>query len=50
MASIPVHCPYCHTADVIKYGVTDQEKQRYRCQHANGPRHTVIFDDSYQGR
>ena len=50
MASIPVHCPSCHTAAVIKYGVTDQGKQRYRCQNADGPKHTFIFDYSYKGR
>ena len=50
MAFIAVHCPYCHTADVIKYGITDQGKQRYRCQNADGPRHTFILDYSYKGR
>lgn len=50
MAVMTVHCPYCHTADVIKYGITDQGKQRYRCQNADGPCHTFILDYSYQGR
>ena len=50
MAFIPVHCPYCHTVDVIKYGVTDQGKQRYRCQNADRLRHTFILDYSYKGR
>jgi transposase-like protein len=50
MAFVPVHCPYCHTSDVIKHGTTAQGKQRYRCQNANGPRHTFILDYRYHGR
>jgi insertion element IS1 protein InsB len=50
MAVVLVRCPHCHTTDVIKHGVTDQGKQRYRCQNANGPSHTFIIDYSYKGR
>jgi transposase-like protein len=44
MAVVLVRCPHCHTTDVIKHGVTDQGKQRYRGQHAKGPSHTCIID------
>ena len=50
MSVLPVHRPYCHSTDVIKYGVTDQGNQRYRCHNANGPSHTFIVDYRYQGR
>jgi transposase-like protein len=50
MAVMLVRCPHGHTTDVMKHGVTDQGKQRYRCQNANGPSHTFIIDYSYQGR
>ena len=50
MAVVLVRCPHCHTTDVIKHGVTDQGKQRYRCQNANGPSHTFLIDYSYTGR
>ena len=36
VAFIPVHCHSCDATDVIKHGITDQGKQRYRCQNANG--------------
>ena len=34
MAIIQVYCPQCSGIDVIKYGVTEQGKQRYRCQNS----------------
>jgi insertion element IS1 protein InsB len=50
MAVMLVRCPHGHTTDVMKHGVTAQGKQRYRGQHANGPRHTFIIDYRDQGR
>jgi transposase-like protein len=50
MAVVLVRCRHCHTTDVIKHGVTDQEKQRYRCQNAHGPSHTFIIDYRYKER
>ena len=50
MAVVLVRCPHGHTTAVIKHGVTDQGKQRYRGQNAHGPSHTCIIDYSYKGR
>ncbi len=32
MAVIQVYCPSCSSIDVIKFGTTEQGKQRYYCQ------------------
>lgn len=50
MAVVLVRCPHGHTTAVSKQGVTDQGKQRYRGQNAQGPSHTCITDYSSTGR
>jgi transposase-like protein len=50
MAVVLVRCPHGHTTEVMKHGVTDQGKQRYRGQNAHGPSPTFIIDYSDKGR
>ena len=38
----PVHCPYCHSTDVIKHGRLASGKQRYRCRNSECARSTFI--------
>jgi insertion element IS1 protein InsB len=48
MVSVPVHCPYCHSTEVIKAGKQANGAQRYRCQ--NGQCERRIFLLQYQNR
>ena len=50
MVLIPVRCPYCHSAQVIKGGKTETGKQRYRCQNPDCPHHSFLLDPAYKGR
>ena len=27
-----LHCPYCHSTDIVRHGTTSEGKQRYRCR------------------
>ena len=44
MATITVHCPICHTENVIQFGKTRQSKQRYRCRNKKCEKNTFLFD------
>ena len=35
MVLVPVPCPYCHSAHIIKGSKTETGKQRYRCQETD---------------
>ncbi len=48
MAVIQVYCPTCSSADVIKFGITGQNKQRYCCQNLSCAKKTFILDYSNQ--
>lgn len=44
MAIIQVYCPTCSTEDVVKFGVTEQGKQRFRCDNVKCAKKTFILD------
>ena len=48
MVSVPVHCPYCQSTEVIKAGKQGNGTQRYQCQ--NGRCERWIFLLQYQDR
>ena len=50
MVLIPVTCPYCHSAQVIKGGTTATGKQRYRCQQTDCSHRSFVLDPAYKGR
>jgi insertion element IS1 protein InsB len=50
MVLIPVRCPYCQSAQVIKGGKTETGKQRYRCHNPDCSHHSFLLDSAYKGR
>ena len=48
MVYVPVHCPHCHSQEVIKAGKQASGPQRYQCQ--NGQCKRRIFLLQYQDR
>lgn len=49
MATVTLSCPYCGSGRLVKYGVTSNGKQRYRCgvcgrQHRERPGSNVYSD------
>ena len=50
MVLIPVRCPHCQSAQVIRGGKTKAGKQRYKCQNSHCPCYSFQLDFSYQGR
>ncbi len=46
MATIQVYCPVCSSIDVIKFGITDKNKQRYCCRNKGCSKKTFILDYS----
>ena len=48
MVSVPVQCPYCQSAEVIKAGKQANGAQRYQCQNRQCERR--IFLLHYQNR
>jgi len=47
-AFIKVHCPYCENDNVLKYGKTEQDKQRYICREMSCHK-TFLLDYTYKG-
>ena len=47
---LPVKCPHGHSTDVVKYGKSAEQKQRYLCQNGKCPYRTFILEHSYPGR
>ena len=50
MVSIPVHCPYCHSTEVIKAGQHANGTQRYRCQNDRCVRRIFLLEYQDRGR
>ena len=50
MVAVPVHCPYCHSTEVIKAGKQVTGPQRYRCQNEQCERRTVLLHYQNRGR
>ena len=46
----PIHCPDCHSIDVVKHGRSAAGKQRYCCRNSTCPRRSFILNFSYRGR
>jgi transposase-like protein len=45
---IKVHCPHCESDNVLKYGKTEQGKQRYICRETHCHK-TFLLDYTYKG-
>jgi insertion element IS1 protein InsB len=50
MVSVPVHCPHCHSTEVIKAGKQANGTQRYRCQNAQCARRIFLLQYHDRGR
>ena len=50
MVSVPVHCPYCHSTEVIKAGKHANGTQRYRCQNEQCVRRIFLLHYQDRGR
>jgi transposase-like protein len=50
MVLVPVTCPYCQSAQVIKGGQTETGKQRYRCQQTHCSHRSFVLEPAYNGR
>ena len=50
MVLIPVRCPYCQSAHMIKGGKTDTGKQRYRYPNRHCSHQSFLLDSAYKGR
>jgi transposase-like protein len=50
MVLIPVRCPHCQSAAVIKGGKTKAGIQRYKCLNVNCPYYSFQLDLIYKGR
>ena len=50
MTLVPVTCPYCHSAQVIKGGQTETGKQCYRCQQTHCSHRSFVLEPMYNGR
>ena len=50
MVSIPVHCPYCHSTEVIKAGQHANGTQRYRCHNEQCTRRIFLLHYQDRGR
>lgn len=46
----PIHCPDCHSIDVVKHGRSAVGKQRYCCRNLDYSRRSFILNFSYRGR
>ena len=50
MVYVPVQCPYCHSAEVIKAGKQANGTQRYRCQNDRCVRRIFLLEYQDRGR
>ena len=50
MVSVPVHCPYCHSTDVITAEKQANGTQRYRCQNDQCARRIFLLQYQDRGR
>ena len=45
-----LHCPYCHSTDIVRHGTTSEGKQRYRCRACRlGRGRTFLLEYTYAG-
>ncbi len=49
MAVEAIRCPHCQSGEVVKYGTTSNDKERYRCQQDDTCGRTFIRAYAYQG-
>jgi insertion element IS1 protein InsB len=45
MVYVPVHCPHCHSQEVIKAGKQANGAQRYQCQNGQCKRRIFLLQD-----
>src|SRR5215470_2253569 len=46
-----LHCPYCHSTDIVKHGLSPEGKQRYRCRAClEGRGRTFLLEYTYAGQ
>jgi transposase-like protein len=50
MVSVPVQCPYCQSAEVIKAGKQANGTQRYQCQNEQCTRRIFLLHYHDRGR
>src|SRR5262250_182669 len=50
MLSVPVHCPHCHSSEVIKAGKQANGTQRYQCQNGRCARRILLLQYQDRGR
>ena len=50
MVSVPVHCPHCHSSEVIKAGKQANGTQRYQCQNGRCTRRIFLLQYQDRGR
>ena len=50
MVSVPVHCPYCHSSEIIKAGKQANGTQRYQCQNGRCARRIFLLQYRDRGR
>ena len=50
MIYVPVHCPYCHSTEVIKAGKQANGAQRYRCHNDRCARWILLLQYQDRGR
>ena len=49
MVLIPVKCPVCQSAEVVKYGKQPKGEQRYRCDNSECGRTTFLLNYTNKG-
>lgn len=49
MVLIPVKCPVCQSAEVVKYGKQPNGEQRYRCDNSECDRTTFLLNYTNKG-
>jgi insertion element IS1 protein InsB len=50
MVYASIHCPTCHSTDIVKHGKTTNGNQRFLCQNPNCSRQTFLATYLYLGR
>jgi transposase-like protein len=50
MVTLPIHCPDCHSLDVIRAGKQPNGAQRYRCQNPHCKRTIFLLTYDDKGR
>ena len=50
MVLAPLHCPTCHSTDLVKHGKTSDGKQRLFCRNPDCAQQTFLTTYVYKGR